>query len=96
MKVQLDIGSQFPEITGEQADAFAEELMKVEDGDYTEVVLDFDGTELISSMALGSLFSAHMKLSEQGRSLRLVNVGEKVTRLLSMVGLSHLTGSVEG
>ena len=90
MKVNLEIGKQYQEITGESADAFAEELMKLEDGDFQEVTLDFEGTELISSMAMGSLFSAHMKFSEQGRSLSVINVGDKVLRLLTMVGLDHL------
>ena len=64
MKVTLEIGKQFPEITGESSDSFAKELIKMEDSDYKHVILDFDGTNSINSMAMGSLFASHQKLSD--------------------------------
>ena len=90
MRVTLEIGKQFPEITGASSDAFASELMKIEDSDFNEVLLDFDGTESISSMAMGSIFATHQKLSEQGRRLVIRNASEKIQRLLRMVNMSHL------
>lgn len=90
MKVTLELGKQFPEITGEASDAFAAELMKVEDSEFTEVVLDFDGTQTISSMAMGSIFATHQKLAESGRRLRIINASDKIKRLLRMVNMSHL------
>ena len=90
MRVTLEIGKQFPDITGSAADAFAAELMKAEDSRFTEVVLDFAGTETISSLAMGSIFAVHQKMSEQGRKLMIINASEKITRLLRMVNMAHL------
>jgi len=90
MRVTLEIGKQFPEITGAASDAFAAELMKAEDSKFTEVILDFAGTETISSMAMGSIFATHQKMNEQGRRLVIVNAAEKIKRLLRMVNMAHL------
>jgi anti-anti-sigma factor len=90
MRVTLEIGKQFPEITGAASDSFAAELMKAEDSEFKEVVLDFDGTETISSMAMGSIFATHQKMAEQGRRLIVVNASDKIKRLLRMVNMAHL------
>ena len=90
MKVTLEIGKQFPEITGTASDTFAAELMKIEDSDFREVILDFKGTDAISSMAMGSIFATHQKMSEQGRKLIIKNASEKIQRLLRMVNMAHL------
>lgn len=90
MKVTLEIGKQFPDITGSASDAFAAELMKAEDSEYEEVILDFDGTGSISSMAMGSIFATHQKMAEQGRQLTIVNAVDKIKRLLRMVNMAHI------
>lgn len=90
MRVTLEIGKQFPEITGIASDTFASELMKAEDSEFTEIILDFAGTETISSMAMGSIFATHQKLTEQGRKLVIVNASDKIKRLLRMVNMANL------
>ncbi|MBN2714120.1 MAG: STAS domain-containing protein [Planctomycetes bacterium] len=96
MQVKLEIGKQFPEITGAASDAFAAELMKAEDSEFKEVILDFDGTETISSMAMGSIFATHQKMSEQGRDLTIINASDKIKRLLRMVNMAHLIAGKDG
>lgn len=90
IRVTLEIGKQFPEITGHASDAFAAELMKAEDSEFSEVILDFAGTETISSMAMGSIFATHQKMQEQGRNLIIVNASDKIKRLLRMVNMAQL------
>ncbi len=90
MRITLEIGKQYPEIVGSASDQFAADLMKLEDSDYTEVILDFDGTETISSMAMGSLFATHQKMAEQNRRLIIRNAGDKIKRLLRMVNMAHM------
>jgi anti-anti-sigma factor len=91
MGLVLDIGKKYPEITGPISDAFASELNKaVSSGDFTELVLDFNGTKIISSMAMGTIFAAYQKLNEQGRKLQIINASEKVTRLLHMVNMADI------
>lgn len=96
MKITMEIGKQYPAIVGAASDQFASELMKIEDSDYNEVILDFDGTESISSMAMGSLFATHQKMAEQSRKLVVINAGEKIKRLLRMVNMAHLVVEAGG
>ena len=91
MRQILDIGKRYPEITGPTSDAFAAELNQVvAAGDFTELVLDFDGTKIISSMAMGAIFQTYQKLKEQGKKLQIINASEKVTHLLRMVNMAEI------
>lgn len=91
MRLELDIGSKYPEITGPASDAFAADMKDACSRDsFTELVLDFKGTKMISSMAMGTLFAASQKLQEQGRSMRIINASPKVTTLLRMVNMDKL------
>lgn len=90
MRIELDIGKEFPEITGGNADEFAKELMKIEDSDYEEVILDFSSTRSISSMAMGSLFATYQKLASQNRKIKIVNPNENIVRLLRIVNMHDL------
>lgn len=90
MKIELAIGRDFPDITGSNADEFAKELLKIEEADYDEVVLDFADTNAISSMAMGSLFATYQKLASQNRKLKIVNPNENIQRLLRLVNMHDL------
>lgn len=91
MRLVLDIGKKYPEITGPISDAFANELNEAcANGDFTELILDFQGTKIISSMAMGSIFAVYQKLREQGKSLQIINASEKVTHLLRMVNMADI------
>lgn len=91
MRLVLEIGKKYPEITGPVSDAFAAELNKAaQDADFTELVLDFDGTKIISSMAMGTIFAIYQKLREQGKSLQITNASDKVTHLLRMVNMADI------
>ncbi|MDR1745212.1 MAG: STAS domain-containing protein [Planctomycetota bacterium] len=90
----LQIGKKYPEITGPMSDAFSTELNEVlERSDFSELVLDFNGTKIINSMAMGALFSVNEKLKQHGKSLSIINAGEKVTHLLHMVNMDELLQS---
>lgn len=91
MRLVLDIGKKYPEITGPVSDAFAAELRNVvETAEFSELVLDFDGTRVISSMAMGTLFTVHQKLQDSGKALQIINASDKVTHLLRMVNLADI------
>ena len=91
MRLILDIGSKYSEITGPSSDAFAAELKDVcLRGNFTELVLDLSGIKMISSMAMGTMFAISQKLREQDKTLRLIHVSEKVMTLLRMVNMSSL------
>ena len=90
MEVTFRVGERFPEISGETADQFAEEMLRLEDSDFEEVVLDFAGTNYINSMAMGTIFATYQKLSENERNLRIMNVNDKIYRLFKMANLVDL------
>lgn len=91
MRLVVEIGKKYPEITGPMSDAFAAELQRiVSAGDFTELVLDFEGTKIISSMAMGTLFQVYQKLRDQGKPFRLINASDKVTHLLRMVNMAEI------
>lgn len=91
MRLVLDIGKKFPEITGPISDAFAAELTQAcNNADFEELVLDFQGTKIISSMAMGTIFAIYQKLREQGKSMHIINASEKVTHLLRMVNMAEI------
>jgi anti-anti-sigma factor len=92
MHVTFNVGEQYPQISGKQADEFATELIRLEDSDFEDVILDFKGTEYINSMAMGSIFATYQKLQEEGRHLKLVNVNDKIRRLLRVANLTSLIG----
>ena len=91
MRQVLDIGSKYTDITGASSDAFAAELKNVcLHGNFTELVLDLSGIKMVSSMAMGTMFAISQKLREQDKTLRLINVSEKVMTLLRMVNMANL------
>lgn len=90
MQVTFTVGHKFPRVSGAASDEFAAELLRLEDSDFEEIILDFDGTEYINSMAMGSIFATYQHLREQGRSLRLVNVNESIQRLFRVANLNDL------
>ncbi|MCC8190076.1 MAG: STAS domain-containing protein [Planctomycetes bacterium] len=91
MRLVLDIGKKYPEITGPMSDAFANELNQAcANDDFSELVLDFDGTRIISSMAMGTIFAVYQKLKEKGKSMQIIHASDKVVHLLRMVNMAEI------
>lgn len=91
MDLILEIGKKYPEITGPTSDAFTRELYDaLQRGDFDTLTLDFQGTRIINSMAMGSIFAAYQKLRDKGKKLHIVNASEKVVHLLRMVNMADI------
>ena len=91
MRLLLDIGKKYPEITGPISDPFAADLKQATDAkDFSELVLDFNGTKIISSMAMGTLFATFQRLKDEGKSMHIINASEKVMHLLRMVNMAEI------
>ncbi|MCD8141126.1 MAG: STAS domain-containing protein [Planctomycetaceae bacterium] len=91
MRLLLDIGKKYPEITGPISDAFAADLRNaVGAGEYSVLVLDLRGTRTISSMTMGAIFSVYQQLKHEGRELEVINASEKVSHLLRMVNMGDI------
>lgn len=91
MEIVMNVGEKFPQLTGPSSDEFAKELLRLEDSDFEHIILDMNGVDCISSMAMGSIFAMYQKLNEQGRKMVIQNASDQVSRLLRMVNMSHLT-----
>ncbi len=92
MEITLSLGKDFPQIDGSNSDEFAAEIIKIEDADIKEVILDFEGTEYINSMAMGTIFATYQKLKDQDRKLSIINVNDKIKRLLKVANLTSVFG----
>ncbi|MFH0910838.1 MAG: STAS domain-containing protein [Planctomycetota bacterium] len=92
MQHLIKIGVRFPQIVGEDNEKFMAELARAEASDYDEIVLDFEGTDQVNSLALGTIFTSYQKLASQGRRLKLIHVNDRIRRLLQIANLAHVIG----
>lgn len=90
MEITLNVGKKFPQINGETSDQFAKEILRLEDSDFETIILDFDGTEYINSMAMGTIFATYQKLSESGKSLKMINVNDRIKKLFKVANLTTI------
>ncbi len=91
MRLVLEIGNKYPEISGSASDAFAADLQDACNSEsFNELVLDMLGTKMISSMAMGTIYAISQKLRDQGKALHIINASEKVAHLLRMVNMADL------
>lgn len=91
MRLVMELGSKYPEISGPASDAFATDLKDAcANEDFSELVLDLNGTRMISSMAMGTIFATSQKLREQGKTLHIINACDKIANLLRMVNMADL------
>ena len=67
---------------------FEQELQTLPE-DVTELVLDFEKLEYISSAGLRAVLAAQKRMNRQG-SMRVVNVGEAVKAVFDITGFSTI------
>ena len=90
MEITLNVGKKFPQINGETSDQFAKEILRLEDSDFEIIILDFEGTEYINSMAMGTIFATYQNLSESNRHLKLINVNDRIKKLFKIANLTSI------
>lgn len=93
MQRTFAVGKKYPDISGPLSDAFADELREMAGGDgFTTLVLDFAGTRMINSMAIGAIFVAYQQLGGRGKTLRIINASDQVAHVLRIVNLAGVMG----
>lgn len=91
MRLVMELGNKYQEISGPASDAFADDLRDAcSNEDFSELILDLNGTRMISSMAMGTIFATSQKLREKGKTLHIVNACDKIVNLLRMVNMTDL------
>ncbi len=61
----------------------------VEAGDYN-LILDLKGLDYINSASLGLLMGIAKRVRPQGGDIRLVNLSEKINKIISVLGFSKV------
>ncbi|MFW5838240.1 MAG: STAS domain-containing protein [Desulfovibrionaceae bacterium] len=54
-----------------------------------QLVIDLEGVQMIDSMGIGLLISAHNSLSKEGKSLKLVNASDNIMGLFRSMRLDQ-------
>jgi anti-anti-sigma factor len=91
MRKILEIGKSYPEITGSAAVAFMEEVNRVAaQPEITELILNMNGTRIINSMAMASLFLAYQNLADREKCLRIVNPSPRIVHLLRLAAMDGI------
>jgi len=90
MRAVVNLSREFSEISRWNSDKFAEEMLKIEESGIDEIILDLAGVSSLTSMAIGSIYSAFERLSSEGRKLTVVNPNERIKKLLTITGVKGL------
>jgi anti-anti-sigma factor len=72
-------------------DQFSEKLIRLVDAGFPEIIVDLGAVRVISSLALGTIVSAHQKMASAGNRLAVTNLNKDLRR---MVGESGLLGAI--
>jgi anti-anti-sigma factor len=68
-------------------DQFSDKLIRLVDAGFPDIVVDLGAVRTISSLALGSIVSAHQKMAAAGNRLAVTNLSKDFQRLVSEAGL---------
>ncbi len=75
--------------------ALEQELVKVSEGDFDQVIIDLRKLEFMDSTGLSTLVRAQQRTEECGRAFALVKGPQQVQRLLSLTGFADRIRLVE-
>ena len=76
-------------IVASMADELRSQLHGLVQASPHELVIDFDGVEMVDSVGIGVILAAHNSLDEIGGSLRLTNVASDIYTLFIIMRLDH-------
>lgn len=88
MKITYKINDHFEKIDRENTDDFAKDIIRLEEGDFEEIEVDFEGIEYLSSMGIGVLFSLAQGLKERKARLKFLNLNPTMQKVFDMAGLN--------
>lgn len=75
-------------------DEFAERLTKLVEGGYSEITVDFQNVERVSSLALGTLMASHKNMSSAGRRLVVANLSDEMKKIVTETRLADVLNIV--
>jgi anti-sigma B factor antagonist len=77
------------DVVASMADAFRSEMLEAIASSRDEFIIDFSGVELVDSVGIGVIISAHEALQESNRTLRVINVTRDILGLFATMRLNR-------
>lgn len=77
-------------LTFETCEEFEQALISAAEGPETDVIIECKHIKLMDSRALELLVRSHQRLSDQGKNLKLIGLGEVCRDILMVTRLGHV------
>lgn len=90
MKKTYLVAEHFDSISGGELHEFEKAINALVNDDFTELEIDFDGIQYITSFMIGCLIRLADDVAKKGAELRLVNLTDQIKWLLNMAGLDKV------
>ena len=88
--VQITLVGQIDESNLSNLKEYLEPLLK--EGNVTSFIFNFKGLEFINSRVIGFFLSLYSSLSDEGKTMAIIQSNENIFTILSLVGLTTLIG----
>lgn len=77
------------DVVASMAEEFKGELLSAINSSEGEVVIDLQGVEMVDSVGIGVIIASHNSLSQNGRTLKVINVTKDIYGLFSTMRLNR-------
>ncbi|MCA1792477.1 MAG: STAS domain-containing protein [Desulfotignum sp.] len=77
------------DVVASMAETFKAELVSAIDASQGELIIDLAGVEMVDSVGIGVIISAHNTLHQSGRKLEVINVSTDVYSLFATMRLNR-------
>lgn len=82
----------YPDITGDNAENFRDELIAIISTVDDDLLIDLSGIGQISSIGISTLFTIYNEQKEHGRKLTVIHACEKNMKLFEMMNMTKIMG----
>lgn len=88
--LQVTLVGQIDESNLSDLKEYMEPLLR--EGDVTVFIFNFKGLEFINSRVIGYLLSLYSALTDEGKTMAIIEASDNIFSILSLVGLTTLIG----
>jgi len=84
VKIEMTVSDKYKNINFDNSHDFADDMMKIENSDFDDVVINLDGVLSINSMGIGAIYATYMHFQDNQKNLSIKNASEKIRNLFEM------------
>ena len=77
------------DVVASMAEKFKGELLSAINSSKGEIVIDLQGVEMVDSVGIGVIIASHNSLSQNGRTLKVINVTKDIYGLFATMRLNR-------